>query len=728
MIEEEESTESQTYVATGEMPVGNDTAIAIRSKDVRVSTAGAEAPAFTNDDAAATVVRGAFERAKEYVERNSWLMEWQANDVLYQSQNRDNWTGVRDGRPVRISRFLIAKNTNTMSNQVHRSIFGEQKPFVLMGEKDTDEKLLDAWTHLIWVLMKRADFEYNLGVGIEMQTLQGTSIYRPGWETRQRVVRGRRRKKQPAVVETPVGGSQTVNTQESDDFEPTEDTVTESYPIFEYRRLGYTLYDPKWCTPNRPDLSADDVVHVDFVDFQCLQQLRDLPCYKNIPSDAELIAYFITNPHGDAQPASQTAAQFTSQNSTVMHAEGPQRQIGNNPFTKPLMLVSEWDRDQVRACLVYDGHWLTVRNDKHELGDHALGYTANWWNIEDSGYGIGVGRLNSGDQRMEAGVLNEVLKMIGLWFNQPLLIRRGSDAPTQNVVAGLATFLQVDPPPDGDVRKAMGYIERPEIPQEAWRIYQLAQQGGEQLVGADQTFMQGNLGGPGSSAARTATGANRIGSKADENVSLPVRHLEIVITRFIEFLIEMVKTKMPIPEIRQILKKQKAEKIIADIDVDSFLQAKFEVNVLAGQKLMAKQAILQLIPFLLQIVQQPQMLDALHQTGRTVDFESIESLFLRMSELQGEDPIFRAMTPRERVQFRSNGQQGPLGARLAVENVKSQGRIAAINAKGNVDLTTRVAEAAIERGAGAAPLDRASALNERAVDEQELQNGPESMA
>jgi hypothetical protein len=716
----------QMWNHTGEFPEGNDVGTTITKENITdVSPDGTKSVGF-DDDAAARIVRGDYERSKAYLERNSWLMEWQATDVLYQSPNYDNWVGVRDGRPVRISRFLIAKNSNTMSNQIHRSIWTDQVPFALLGEQDTNELELEAWTHLIGVLLKRADAEYQLALGEESQTVQGTGIWKPGWEVRERVIKGRRRKKPAETIDLPVGGQQQVDTQESDDFEDTVETVQESYPVIEYRRLGWTMYDPKWKTPNRPDLSAGYVVHVDMVDFQDLQLLRDVPCYKNIPTDEKLIEFFINNPLGDAAPASQTSDQMSSQNSIVMHAEGEERQTSLDPFERPLKILERWTDDRVTTVLVYNDKYITIRNDEHDLGCHALGYTANWWNIENCGYGFGVGRLNSGDQRMQAGVLNEVLKMIGMWFNTPLLIARGHNAPSQNVVAGLATFLQVDTPPDGDVRKAMAYIERPQIPGEAWRIYELAQQGGEQLVGADEAFMQGHLGGPGSSAARTATGASRISSKADEGVAKQVGNTGNVLARFIEFIVERVKTKMPIAEIRQILKKKYSDEILKAIDLERFLNVKFEINVLAGQKLMAKQAIMQLIPFLLQILQQPQLLDALHQTGRTIDFQAIEGLFLRMSELQTDDNIFRPMRPRERVQFRSQQPGGPLGARVALERVKTQGKLQQIAAQGQTDLTTRLAEAAVDRGAGAVPLERAEALNERAADQAALRGGLES--
>jgi hypothetical protein len=706
------------------MPRGQRINPDIQPEQVTIAPGGMSAPAF-DDDAAATIVMANYEKCKAYLETNSWLLEWQASDILYQSPNNDRWTRVADGRPVRINRFLVAKNVNTMAEQIHKAIWGNKKPFALDGENKTTELHLESWTHLLWVLMKRAKAEYAFGLANETACLQGTGILQPGWEEKT-YIKKRRKRAHPEPQTTPaIGESQSIPTEESDKFEIVKEEVTESWPFLELRRLGTTLFDDKWSTPNAPEESAGFVIDVDYLNFQDLQQLRKLSCYKNLPNDETLKEFFFRRPPGDAAPASMVADTMTSQSSVVMHAAGEQRQIDADPTKAVLMLVTQWDAERVQAVLCYEGEKLTIRNAEHDLGDHALHYAMNWWNIPNNGYGMGIGRLNSSDQRMEQGVLNEVLKMIGMWFNTPLMIRRGENAPTQNVVAGLGTFWAVDTPPDGDVRKAAMYADKPQIPPDAWRVYQESKQGGEDLVGANSTTMQGNLGGPGSSAMRTATGVNRVGGKADENVAKPVRHQSWSLERFIYFLIDMVRLKMPLQEIRDILAKKYSDEIIKEIDLEDFLNAEFTVDVFAGAKLALMQAIQQLIPFLLQIVQQPQILEGLHQTGRTVDYEDIESLFVRMSALDGDEfEIFREMTPKEAATYKQNnpGAQKVMG-QLAVEQERGKNRLAETQVKGQQDLVTKLAVVGAEHNAGAVPLERAEGLVERREDVSALQNG-----
>ena len=277
------------------MPQGQREIGEIRREDVMVADDGEREPSFS-DDAAAELTWKNYNLAKNYLEQNSWLLDWQAVDYYYQNQNNDRWLRPADGRPVRISRYIIAKNANTMDNQVHRGIWGNQKPFALQPEGATGELTLEAWTHLLWVLMKRAKTEYNFGLAGEQSRLFGTGILQPGWEEKTVTKKRRKRVNPEPKVALPVGGEQSVPTEESDDFKEEKEEVKECWPFLNFRRLGFTFFDESWSTPNAPEESAGYVIDCDYVDFQDLQQMRKLDCYKQIPDDDKLIEFFIQNP------------------------------------------------------------------------------------------------------------------------------------------------------------------------------------------------------------------------------------------------------------------------------------------------------------------------------------------------------------------------------------------------------------------------------------------------
>jgi hypothetical protein len=709
-------------------PLGNVTSLPIQEKQVTVTPDGTKGATF-DDDAAATIVWNDYQKAMNWIDSNSWLMEWQYIDFLYQSVNYDrDWRATN--RPARISRFNVAKNRNTLSNQVRRALFADTNWFILeprgkLAGNPQAEKIMSAWTELFRTLSDRADLDYNMRLFIECQVLQGTAIAVPGWEEKTVVHTRRHPVKQPLEIDMPAGTKKKVHTWESDDWKSVDEKVTESWPFIEYRRLGTTLYSEKWRHPGRPELSGWPRIDIDYVEFKDLQQLRELDCYKDIPADQDLIKFFLANPYGDAEVGSQLANNMNANSSVVMHAQGENAQVSVNPFKKPLLKLSYWEEHNVIEMLCYEGRRKIIRNEDHGLGDHAAGYTANWYNIDNSGFGYGQGRINAGDQRMSQGVLNECLKMIAFPLNAPILYDNSSgNAPTQNIIAGLGLLLGVNAGPTHDINKAFKFMEMPNPPEWAWRIYQLAMQGGEDVVGANQTTMQGQLGGPSSSFGRTAAGVNRLSSKADENIADPVEQIERVLTRWLQFLWKMVQEVMPIKEIRDLLSEHYGEAILDEIDAETFIDARFNIKILAGQKLAAKAAIAQLIPFLLQILQQPQLLQYLHEIGETINFEAIASLFLRMSELAAREDIFIPLTDQQK-QFQAQMQPGvqKVQADAQIEKLKGANKLQEIAQKGKQDVQQTLVEKALDHIQGGVPLDLAEARLARNTDMSELQQG-----
>ena len=687
------------------MPIGNQMTPHIGSHQVEFPDDEDAGPTpIFDDDAAATIVWNDFVTANAYLSQNSWLMEWQYIDFLYQSPTLDRNYRADSGRPARISRFTIAENKHTLSTQVRRGIFADTKFFVLeprgkLAGLPNAQDYLDAWSELLSVLCDRADLEYNMELMIDCVVLQGTGLADPGWEERPLVVKGRRRKQQPASVTLPDGSTKQVNTWESDDFEEYSDTVMQSWPYFEYRRLGMTMYDPKWRTPNRPEMSAGFKVDIDSLTLEDLRFMRDLDCYKDIPDDEELKKFFLTYQHDDAEVLATTAQTMNQDSSSVQHAEGDYKNTSQNPFDQPFQRIKHSTPTAIKELLVYKGRKKIIRNETdHDMGDHALGYAATWMNIDNSGYGFGVGRMNAGDQRMAQGILNEVLKMIAYPMNAPLMyISSGGNAPTQDQVFGLGNLWGVQGDPGDDVRKKFSYLQAPEVPAMAMPLYELATQGGKDSVGANGQTMGGQASST-QGIGRSSFGAQRLATQADAAVSTPIQHLEYTLERFLRFLVQMVLRKMPIAEIRQILSDKFGETILKTIDADILLKdGLFDLKILAGQKLAARAAIAQLIPFLLQLVEQPQLLQYMHQKGWTINFKAIEDLFIQMSELQGRQDIIVRLTPEELAQVdKSNPETTRLQLAQMMETLKQQGKLQEIGAKGKVDLQNTIMEKVME--------------------------------
>lgn len=722
--------------AASHMPVGSPMSVPIRQEQVTTTEGNQRAPVFS-DDATAALVWNDYERAKAYVEseNTSWLLEWQETDILYQSPIPYRFERLQSGRPARVPRFLVAKMTRTLARGVKRSLFAEQYPFLLRPGSRSTQAQADAWTYLIGVLLNRMKFPYHAGLQINGQTLFGTGLGKFGWDERTYFKKTRRRKKPAPKIPLPSGETE-VPTEESDDFETKETKVTESYPFYEYRKLGTTLFDPKWCTPDMPDESAGYCVDIDYPNFYDLQEMRQLSCYQEktgkdgqvicagIPDEETLKKYFFQREQGNAPMGTQTEDNMSSQGSMVTHAAARNRQTSIDPMTTPLLLIERWDSRTVKTILCYDGQKLTIRNEQHEMG--SMCHTScTWWPIENNGYGMGIGRIVGPDQRVNQGVLNEALKMIAYPMNAPLVYLRGSEnAPTQNVIWRMGGFWGVDGGASGDVNKAVGFLKMPEVPPQAFDFINMSQRGAEELSGADAQMQQGVQTGR-QGATRSSFGAQRMASMSDQNIADPVDSVANgIIVPVIEFLMHMVKTKMPIKEMRQILSEKYSKEILKAIILEQLLDAEFEVAVLAGQKLAAKQGIQQVIPFYLQLLEQPQILDYYHQIGKTVDFAAMEDIFKAVSELTQQPDIIRDMSKKETQMYQQNNPNvSKVKAATAVEKVRGQNKIREINAKGKTDVVTQMATKAMDRLGGGTELELAAGRLERVDDQNALENG-----
>jgi hypothetical protein len=154
----------------------------------------------------------------------------------------------------------------------------------------------------------------------------------------------------------------------------------------------------------------------------------------------------------------------------------------------------------------------------------------------------------------------------------------------------------------------------------------------------------------------------------------------------------------------------------------------FNIKVLAGQKLAAKAAISQLVPFLLQLLQQPQLMEYMHQKGWTINFLAIEKIFLRVSELQGTEDIIVPLSDAEKAQVAQlNPNAQRVQAAATLEKIRGANKQAEIAAKGKVDAQNITLKGALDHVAGEVPLENEFGLAEgrvdRNVDMQELQQG-----
>jgi hypothetical protein len=637
------------------------------------------APRYTDDGAVQLVIQDA-QKARIYLDSKQWNLHWREADVLFQSpRTNSSFEGSTVAR-ANISRFTVAKHVNSLVPAMKSGIFYEMPPFLIRPRPATSQVTARAKTALYGALLDKAKFEDVSERALENMTTFGTVIVKATWTKETKTKKVKAPKAAPIKFKLPIGGELTVHTKESDEMVVREEEFTEQKMNVEMCELGSVLVDPTWNCANALHTSAKYIIHVTYPTWSDLDTLREQKVVDkhgkqvggyDIPSEQELKDYFFAH-EGNAAAPSQVQQNLGGQNWSVHHAQNEDEPASEDPRERPIQMLERWDGDNVYAVLCPEGgdRGVLIRNEGNDQPFLPF-FSANFWNIPNAGYGLGVGRLAGSDQRIEKGLTDALLDILSYSINPMYARDRGANAPTQQIRMRLGGIVDVDTRGNQGVKDVFGIIEPPQVPAAALPMLQEAAQSAQSTTGADEAFTQGNLPGKGgSSAARTATGAGGIMSANAGKIQGPVGHfVKGILIPLIELLDFFVKDRMTPSEIRKTLGKELGDAF--ELDAQNFYQSEDTFECLAGAHLAAKKAMAQALPLMVQIFENQPLVQQLNAMGYAVDVKQLLEMFMEVSEWKNARQLIRPMTPQELQRFQGNNP----GAQ------KTQSQVAAIGAR-----------------------------------------------
>ena len=615
---------------------------AVLSDDVKTSPDPAIPPHYT-DQAVLSIVVQDFERSQSWMNDRRWPLMWTESDTLYQSPRT---TTVFEGTSVtraNVSRFSVAKQVNSLAPAISGAIFSDPTPFEIVPRPSVSQDTARAWKELISQLLEEIDFKQEASYGVQGMVNQGTVIFKMGWETETRVESHYYRKQAPQQVDMPLGNPLTIFTKESDEFEAVDVEVTRNRPIFEKCELGSVFPAPTWNRPNQL-WKANWIVHRRYLNYDDLTKLRDNPEY-DIPSDEILRGMFMESPE-NIQSISGVEDALTA-NRSVFHAEREDTEISEDPLMKPMECLEWWGKTEVRTVLQKK---VVIRKGPHKLPDKPF-VSANYWDIENAGWGMGVGRISGADQRVEQGCLNAILDILAFAVQPEYAVARGANVPTQDQRRRLGGIRLVD---GEDATRAVALVPQPQVPPDAWRAIMAVVSSSEGASGADQATVQGSLPPRGSGIGSSGTGAGMISAASSGRLQSPVeRVIDGVFLPFLRFLWRMVKERMPISEIRAVL-GQRTDDLM--VDFQDFMEADIKFDTLAGTRLAARNRMAQALPFLLEVLGNQALVQQLAQIGWKVNALELTKMVLDMSGWKNYNDLIVQLTPQEQQMM---AQQNP---------------------------------------------------------------------
>lgn len=663
----------------------------VKAEDVPISQEWGEEEALrlVTQDAAS---------ADAFLSQKMWPLRWREIDILYQSPRAiSTWEGTTVTE-ANVNSFLIAKHVNSIVPQCVNGLFYDDPPFVLRPRPGTDEDIVRAKTAVFSEQLDEMRFQEQVEEGWLYTVLFGTAIYKWGWLSCKKQEKRYVRKASPVKVDGPLGQQITVHTKEADEFEVEDIEKDVSRPHFEHVDFRNVLVDPG-C--RKPDIrTAKWVIHRMYLTYNDLDALRDVEGW-DIPSQETLRSFFET-PKEQAKLPNQLETTLSG-STPVAHAKPRYEKTTEDPYEQPLEVLERWDGEKVIAVL--QGK-LVIRNEANPFGELPF-YSSHWWRIPDSFYSLGVGHLVGQDQRVQQGLRNSALNILGLAVQPTYLRSRGANVPTQQIRQRRGGIIDVD----GDVDKAFKILEVPQVPPEVWAALQNSVNESEQL-GADQLLNQGSTQGPRSSMGRTSGGANILAQANSSKIQGPVeRFCQNVFEPWLYQMDELNRERLPMTTLRNILGDQLGPSF--EVDEEKFLNAKVEYEVLAGAHLAARRGMAQALPTFMAWLTNGELIQLLASMGWTVDFKELVAMLFEVSEWRNTRDVIRKMTPEEQqARSQQNQEAAKLQSQMMLQKQKGDQQSALSTQKNDEKASMEVLRIGLEHAMQSGQEDMGSDAGE----------------
>jgi hypothetical protein len=608
------------------------------------------------DDPALRLVILDTERAETAELTKSWVMGWSKAHNLYQSPYTSRYWPGGQTEAASVPNFTVANAANSIVPQVIGGLFADSPPFMIEERSGTTAQAARAVSGLLEYQIDDINLREQIRLGAMNAVLFGTTIFKWGWETYTKKRKVYKRKNPPVSLPAPIQGTKPI-TIEDDEFEQEIIEELVDRPCFEnIVNLRHVLVDPGL---NVPDIrKAKYVIHRMYMTWEDLDKLRDRPGFE-IPSKAKLLELFlppVEQPVGAPQEQGSTNPLYDAK------AEPRYEDTSADPFQMPLEVLERWDNKTYTVVLQRK---LCICNTENPYGEIPF-YSANWWDVPESFWGLGIGRTIGVEQILQQNMMNLILDQASLNLNGVYVRVRGKNIPTQSIRIAPGKIIDVDAPKD------FAPLERiPAVP-EAVQYLSMSQARAEQVSGANDASSQGLAGQSGhSNLARSAAGANLLASGGSNRIEDFVEKLSLQV--LVPFLLKMheMNCEMLAPsQMKYILNDELQHEFMQENgDIESVLNAQVKFSVLAASKMQVKRTMAQTLPLLTSYLANPQTQTQLSTQGKKVDVLELTRMYFEVSGWRTVNNVIVDMNPDD--QQRSQ-QMNPGAQAVAKQQMQTQ--------------------------------------------------------
>lgn len=417
--------------------------------------------------------------------------------------------------------------------------------------------------------------------------------------------------------------------------------------------------DPGCSSPDVEDARA--IFRRKMLTVSQIQQLKSAKGFK-IPSEEILYALSKATPSamGDQNKRAQEAYR------NVQFQPGSTDYLAS-PQDRKIEVLIYYSKERIVWVL---NRLVVIYNEINPYGFYPFAF-APCYIFPSRFYAMSVGDVQEGNQRYIEALLNGRLDEVSLMLRPPRAMKRGNLlTPSQQKWTPGAVY-QVDDP-----SKDLALLQPQNALQNVYTEIQYLEQQAEKQTGVNAMSQgiprAGNVN-------RTATGVNTQVQGANNRLQDLVSNVEdYLIVPMLYKLYKLIQYHtQPGDQLPAMTKYGNFDQVPAQLFQKPL---KFRMN--AASRMMSKQVMQQMLPFLSQYLLNGQMMGAINGVGKTVDFNEYLQMVQDASGLSRVYNLIRDMTPEEQQQMQQQQEQNP-------ENQKAQAdvqvRREAIQAKAQTD-------------------------------------------
>lgn len=606
------------------------------------------APEAWNDDLALAIVVADFAKAEQHRQQN-FDLKWDDNDrLLHANVAQKVWEGTNTPRSS-LGVRLVWQQVESLIPAEMTALFQSSDGifFDCFPRPGTVPEQAMAARELLAAQLDDADFWCEMEEVIRSKNLHGTGILKVSWLRQDRDRQFWSDELVPVLMQRR-GVPFSLGTKRQ--FKRRSKKEQINRPLITYVSLRDFYIDPSWKRPrvqgaqfaiHRAMLSMDELIWMGEND----------PSYE-IPSRDDLLL-MIKRGQTPASAVADTHKQRSAQEADI------RERYPLNPSSDPAKATFEvleyWTTDRQ----------VTVLNRKQVIRNIPNPYlfipflSVNYTDVIDQFYGKGIAEIIGDEQRLMQGIVNSHIDEVSLIIHGALVVESGSVLNKGQLRARPGQVIEATR------SDAVAELKRTPVTQDAFIALQQSQLRAQQYTGVTDIIVQGAPSVQ-TSATRTARGVSTLANAAFSRIEHIVRRDEYkLIVPLLDRLLELNQRFLdPRTEI-QILGKT-VEGLIS-INPLLVTNGQFRFELRAASRMAAKQNMQQSLPFLLQSILNPALMQGLQAQNLKVNMAAVNRDVLDILGYRNRNDWFVPMTPEEIQQA-----QQPDNVQIIKEMMKGQ--------------------------------------------------------